>query len=123
MNVLSKMSPDDNVEVILNNQKFLVDVASVVKVFYILAHSNGGNDKFYNSLKMAYSFPSRLDELPEIEVDYYHVRDDIQKYFLSDYYNNQARKKQIKYEIEEKSKELLELKSEYFELTGKEYGN
>lgn len=124
MNALSKMSPDDKVEIVLNGEKLEVTVGSIVKTYVLLGNSNGGCDDLYYRLGEAYGFGSEeVDQIDIVDIEYYKHRDEVLKVFLSDYCRNEVRKKQIRYEIEEKSMEILELKSEYFELTGKEYGN
>lgn len=124
MNALSKMSPDDKVKIVLNGEKLEVTVGSIVKTYVLLGNSNGGCDDLYYRLGEAYGFDSEEDDQTDIvDIEYYKYRDEVLKVFLSDYYRNEVRKKQIRYEIEEKSMEILELKSEYFELTGEEYGN
>ena len=124
MNALSKMSPDDKVEIVLNGEKLEVTVGSIVKTYVLLGNSNGGCDDLDYRLGESYGFGSEeVDQIDIVDIEYYKHRDEVLKIFLSDYCRNEVRKKQIRYEIEEKSMEILELKSEYFELTGEEYGN
>lgn len=125
MNVLSKMSPDDKVEIVLNGEKLQVTVGSIVKAYVLLGNSNGGCDDLYFKLGRVYGFSREEDDqLPDMDdIDFYKYRDEVLKVCLSDFYKNESRKNEVTSKIEEKNRELLELKSEYFELTGKEYGN
>ena len=125
MNVLSKMSPADKVEIVLNGEKLQVTVGSIVKAYFLLGNANGGCDDLYFKLGRVYGFSREEDDqFPDMnDIDFYNHRDEVLKVCLSDFYKNESRKNEVTSKIEEKSRELLELKSEYFELTGKEYGN
>lgn len=124
MNILSKMSPDDSIEIVMNGQEYEVTVGSIIKEQILLGDANGGYDELYYCIREAYEFGSEEDDkIDTPNIEFYKYRDEVFKVCLSNYYRNEVRKKQIKYEIEEKNRELLELKSEYFELTGDEYGN
>lgn len=125
MNVLSKMSPDDKVEIVLNGEKLEVTVGSIIKAYAILGSANGGYDDLYFRLSRVYGFGHEEDDqLPDMNgIEFYKYQEEVLKVCLSDFYKNESRKNEVTSKIEEKSKELLELKSEYFELTGKEYGN
>lgn len=124
MNILSKMSPDDSIEIVMNGQEYEVTVGSIIKAQILLGDANGGYDELYYCIREAYEFGSEEDDkIDTPNIEFYKYRDEVFKVCLSNYYRNEVRKKQIKYEIEEKNRELLELKSEYFELTGDEYGN
>ena len=50
MNVLSKMSPNGKVEIVLNGEKLQVTVGSIVKAYVLLGNSNGGCDDLYFKL-------------------------------------------------------------------------
>lgn len=124
MNVLSKMSPDDKVDIVLNGEPLQVSVGSILKVYFIMGQCSGGYDDFYYRLCDAYRFGREADMTPDIDdPNFLKHREVVFKVCLNDYYDNQMRKSQIKEEIEAQTAILLKLKSEYHTLMGEEYGN
>lgn len=93
MNVLSKMSPDDKVEIVLNGEKLQVTVGSIVKAYVVLGNANGGYDDLYFKVWSEYDIGD--EELPNI---LYVKADSVDK--IHDYLESYCESCGLDYQIE-----------------------